>query len=45
MLMRGYRRDITFDDLSNLKPEDKCDEVVTRFEKEWEKELKKTKWK
>ncbi|KAI0214170.1 Multidrug resistance-associated protein 1, partial [Lamellibrachia satsuma] len=45
MLVRGYRRDLTADDLLDLKPEDKCDEVVTRFEHEWKKELKETKWK
>ncbi|KAK2169808.1 hypothetical protein NP493_1174g00053 [Ridgeia piscesae] len=45
MLLTGYRRELTFDDLWDLKPEDKCDEVVTRFENEWEKELERTKWK
>ena len=45
MLVRGYRRDLTADDLLDLKPEDKCDEVVSRFEHEWKKELKETKWK
>ena len=45
MLLTGYRRELTFDDLWVLKPEDKCDEVVTRFENEWEKELERTKWK
>ncbi|KAK2189921.1 hypothetical protein NP493_93g00019 [Ridgeia piscesae] len=45
MLVRGYRRELTFDDLWDLKPEDKCDEVVTRFENEWKKELERTKWK
>ncbi|KAI0216331.1 Multidrug resistance-associated protein 1, partial [Lamellibrachia satsuma] len=45
MLVRGYRRELTADDLLDLKPEDKCDEVVTRFELEWKKELKETKWK
>ena len=44
MLVRGNRRDITFDDLFDLKPEDKSDKIVTRFENEWKKELKKTKW-
>ena len=43
-LLAGYTRDITFDDLSDLRPEDKCDEVVTKFEREWKKELKKTNW-
>ena len=45
MLVRGYRRELSADDLLDLKPEDKCDEVVTRFEHEWKKELKETKWK
>ena len=43
-LLAGYTRDITFDDLSDLRPEDKCYEVVTKFEKEWKEELRKTKW-
>ena len=45
LLVRGYRRELTFDDLWDLKPEDKCDEVVTSFENEWKKELERTKWK
>ena len=44
MLVRGNQRDITFDDLFDLKPEDKSDEIVTRLENEWKKELEKTKW-
>ncbi|KAI0210104.1 Multidrug resistance-associated protein 1 [Lamellibrachia satsuma] len=45
LVVTGFRRDLVFNDIWDLKPEDKCDDVVTRFEHEWKKELKETKWK
>jgi hypothetical protein len=40
-MVTGYRRQLTFDDVWELRPCDRCDEVMPKFEAEWSKELQK----
>jgi len=42
MLLKGYRRPVTREDLWSLKPEDKCNEVYHAFEKNWQREMAKS---
>ena len=39
LIVTGYRRQLTFDDLWELRPSDRCDTVMPKFEAEWSKEL------
>jgi multidrug resistance-associated protein (MRP) len=41
LIWTGYRRELTFSDLWQLRPADRCDTVLPEFEHEWKKELNK----
>jgi len=41
MLLKGYRRPLTREDLWSLNPEDKCHELSPAFEKCWQQEMAK----
>ena len=41
MILTGYKRDLNFDDLWNLRPSDRCSTVVPDFEHQWRREIAK----
>ena len=41
LLIKGYRKPLTREDLWSLNPEDKCHEVYPAFEKSWLHEMAK----
>ena len=43
-IWRGYRRALEYTDLWNMNPEDRASYVGARFEREWQKEVKRAKW-
>ena len=42
-IWRGYRRALEYTDLWNMNPEDRAGYVGAKFEKEWQKEVKRAK--
>ncbi len=44
MIVKGYRHPLMFDDMWDLMPRDKSETVITKFEKQWQKQVKKTGW-
>jgi len=43
-IWRGYRRALEYTDLWNMNPEDRANYVGVKFEREWQKEVKRAKW-
>ena len=43
LIWRGYRRPLQYSDLWGLNPDDRSSYITPKFEKEWQKEVKRAK--
>ena len=41
LVLRGYRRTLTYDDIWDIRPQDTSDVIVKRFLKNWDELLEK----